>query len=56
MMKKKNEGAELAAKIIRDWPDTTLIGKRPHEVVAAFGVDLSTADALLKSERRRRGL
>ena len=55
-MKKKNEGEELAEKIIRDWPDVTLIGKRPHEIVAAFGINTATADALLKKERRRRGL
>lgn len=56
MMKKRNEGEELAAKIIRDWPDTTLIGKRPHQIVSAFGIDIVTADRLLKTERRRRGL
>ena len=56
MMKKKNEGEELAEKIVRDWPDTTLIGKRPHEMVAAFGIGLAVADAMLKRERKRRGL
>jgi len=56
MMKKRSEGEELAEKIVRDWPDTTLIGKRPHEMVAAFGIGLAVADALLKKERKRRGL
>lgn len=55
-MKKRSEGEELAEKIVRDWPDTALIGKRPHEMVAAFGIGLAVADALLKKERRRRGL
>lgn len=50
------EGAELARKIIRDWPDVTLIGKRPHQLVAAFGITVAVADGLLKEERRRRNL
>jgi hypothetical protein len=52
--KNKNEGRELAFRIIRDWPDTTLLGKRPHQVSAAFGISLDTAERLLKDERRRR--
>jgi hypothetical protein len=53
-IKNKNEGAELAFRIIRDWPDTTLLGKRPHHITAAFGITLPTAERLLKDERRRR--
>jgi hypothetical protein len=53
-MKNKHEGTELAFQIIRDWPDTTLLGKRPHQVSAAFGISLDTAERLLKEERRRR--
>jgi hypothetical protein len=53
-IKNKHEGSELAFKIIRDWPDTTLLGKRPHQVSAAFGISLDTAERLLKEERRRR--
>lgn len=57
MVTKSNiEGVELARKIIRDWPDTTLIGKRPHQVVAAFGITMAVAEGLLKDERRRRNL
>ena len=52
--KKKHEGEELAFKISRDWPDTTLLGKRPHHLAAAFGISLDTAERLLKEERRRR--
>ena len=37
-----------------DWPDTTLLGKRPHHITAAFGISLDTAERLLKEERRRR--
>lgn len=55
-LKKRNEGVELAQKIIRDWPDTTLIGKRPHQLVQAFGISITDADVLLKQERRRRNL
>jgi hypothetical protein len=55
-LKNKNEGVELARNIIRDWPDTTLLGKRPHQIVAAFGISLQVADAMLKEERRRRNL
>jgi hypothetical protein len=50
----KHEGRELAFQIIRDWPDTTLIGKRPHHLAAAFGITLPVAEELLKAERRRR--
>ena len=53
-MNKKVDGSELAFKIIRDWPDTTLLGKRPHQIVSAFGISLPTAERLLKDERRRR--
>lgn len=53
-LKNKHEGAELAFRIIRDWPDTTLLGKRPHHLAAAFGISLDTAERLLKEERRRR--
>jgi hypothetical protein len=53
-IKNKHEGAELAFKIICDWPDTTLLGKRPHHLAAAFGISLDTAERLLKEERRRR--
>jgi hypothetical protein len=53
-IKNKREGEELAFKIIRDWPDTTLLGKRPHHITAAFGISLDTAERLLKDERRRR--
>lgn len=53
-IKNKHEGSELAFQIIRDWPDTTLLGKRPHQVSAAFGISLDTAERLLKEERRRR--
>jgi hypothetical protein len=53
-IKNKHEGTELAFQIIRDWPDTTLLGKRPHQVSAAFGISLDTAERLLKEERRRR--
>jgi hypothetical protein len=52
--KNKHEGTELAFRIIRDWPDTTLLGKRPHHITAAFGISLDTAERLLKEERRRR--
>lgn len=52
--KNKHEGTELAFRIIRDWPDTTLLGKRPHHITAAFGISLPTAERLLKDERRRR--
>lgn len=55
-LKRNTEGVELARKIVRDWPDTTLLGKRPHQIVAAFGISLDIADALLKEERRRRNL
>ena len=55
-LKTNIEGVELARKIIRDWPDTTLIGKRPHQIVAAFGISLQIAEGLLKEERRRRNL
>jgi hypothetical protein len=53
-IKNKREGEELAFRIIRDWPDTTLLGKRPHHITAAFGISLDTAERLLKEERRRR--
>jgi hypothetical protein len=53
-IKNKREGEELAFRIIRDWPDTTLLGKRPHHITAAFGISLDTAERLLKDERRRR--
>ena len=53
-IKNKREGEELAFRIIRDWPDTTLLGKRPHHLAAAFGISLDTAERLLKDERRRR--
>ena len=53
-IKNKREGEELAFKIIRDWPDTTLLGTRPHHITAAFGISLDTAERLLKDERRRR--
>lgn len=53
-LKSKHEGRELAYQIIRDWPDTTLIGKRPHHIAAAFGITLPVAEELLKAERRRR--
>jgi hypothetical protein len=52
--KNKREGEELAFRIIRDWPDTTLLGKRPHHITAAFGISLDTAERLLKDERRKR--
>jgi len=55
-MKKKEEGIELARQIIREWPDTTLLGRRPHQIVSAFGISLQVADAMLKEERRRRNL
>ncbi len=55
-LKTNIEGVELARKIIHDWPDTTLIGKRPHQIVAAFGISLQIAEGLLKEERRRRNL
>lgn len=55
-LKNNTEGVELARKIVRDWPDTTLLGKRPHQIVAAFGISMQVADALLKEERRRRNL
>jgi hypothetical protein len=55
-LKKNTEGVELARNVIRDWPDTTLLGRRPHEVVAAFAVTLPQAEELLKQERRRRNL
>jgi hypothetical protein len=53
-IKNKQQGSELAFQIIRDWPDTTLLGKRPHHITAAFGISLDTAERLLKEERRRR--
>ncbi len=53
-MKNKHEGRELAFQIIRDLPDTALLGKRPHHLAAAFGISLDTAERLLKEERRRR--
>jgi len=53
-LKNKHEGRELAFQIIRDLPDTTLLGKRPHHVATAFGISLDTAERLLKEERRRR--
>lgn len=53
-LKNKHEGTELAFRIIHDWPDTTLLGKRPHHITAAFGISLDTAERLLKEERRRR--
>jgi hypothetical protein len=53
-LKNKQEGRELAFRIIRDWPDTTLLGKRPHHIANAFGISLDTAEGLLKDERRRR--
>jgi len=53
-LKNKREGEELAFRIIRDWPDTVLLGKRPHQITAAFGISMETAESLLKEERRRR--
>jgi hypothetical protein len=53
-MKNKHEGRELAFRIIRDLPDTALLGKRPHHITAAFGISLDTAERLLKDERRKR--
>ena len=53
-LKNKHEGRALAFRIIRDWPDTTLLGKRPHHIANAFGISLDTAEGLLKDERRRR--
>lgn len=53
-IKNKREGEELAFRIICDWPDTTLLGKRPHHLAAAFGISLDTAERLLKDERRKR--
>jgi len=55
-LKKNTEGVDLARNIIRDWPDTTLLGKRPHQIVEAFGISITEADTLLKQERRRRNL
>lgn len=53
---KKSEGYPVAQEVMAGWPDTTLMGKRPYQICEAFGVTITEAEELLKSERKKRNM
>ncbi len=46
----------MARKMVREWPDATLMERDPFELTYTYGVSRSEADKIIKDERYRRNL
>lgn len=53
---KKTTSVDMARKMVREWPDTTLMERDPFELTYTYGISRSEADKIVKDERYRRNL
>lgn len=53
---KKVSSDELARKMVREWSNTALMEREPHELAYTYGVSRKEAEKIIKDERYRRNL
>lgn len=53
---KKVSSAELARKMVREWSNSALMDRDPHELAYTYGVSRREAEKIIKDEHYRRNL